>query len=155
MPFNKEANPTGILKTLPKISLGPVTKYVEKKQQGLTVKTEKPVFFFSSSNVALCTMVSSKRSEEAMWWSIVHRHIEVKVQVTWVVVYWGEVVQRRHVGGWNGLKENTLWPGQHDLGDEQWGTYGLRSCVRGLQCNPRALRWDGLRGRSHSLPSAF
>lgn len=130
-------------------------KIRRKKQRVLTVKTQKPGLFFSSLNVALCTMMSSKRSEEAMRWSIVHRHIEVKVQVTWVVVYWGEVGQRGHIGGWNGLKENTLRPGQHDLGDEQWGAHGLRCCIRGLRCNPRTLRWDGLRGRSHSLPCAF
>lgn len=101
-------------------------------------------------------MVSSKMSEEAMRWSIVHRHIEVKVQVTWVVIYWREVGQGGHVGGWNGLKEKTLlWPGQHDLRDEQRGTYGLRSCVGGLHCDPRALRWDGLGGRTHSLPCGF
>lgn len=102
-------------------------------------------------------MVSSKRSlKEAMRWSIVHRHIEVKVQVTWVVIYWREVGQRGDVGSWNGLKEKMLlWPGQHDLGDEQRGAYGLRSCVGDLECDPRPLRWDGLGGRTHSLPCSF
>lgn len=38
MTFNIEVNPTGILKTLPKISLVPVTKYVEKKKEKKTVR---------------------------------------------------------------------------------------------------------------------
>lgn len=94
---------------------------------------------------------SSEGPEEAVMRSVVHRHVEVQVHVGELIVD-GQVGQRRHVGGGDGLHVERLGrqARQHDLRGHQQPRV---VAVRGASCRQRGLQmhWHDWRGKARHL----
>lgn len=76
------------------------------------------MFTLCSPAMALGNAGSSKRPEETVRWAVVHRHVEVKVDIGDVVIDGGQVGKWGHIGGRDGLQKEALGARQHHLRDE-------------------------------------